>query len=84
VFAPALDAFASRALLYAPSIAALRELSLAGELATSWRSLCASLVHMHVNRMLRTNPRAHELVLYSLLQRAYRSQLARRASTNAD
>jgi hypothetical protein len=32
---------------------------------------------MHVNRMIRSAQRAHELVLYDLLVRLYESQVAR-------
>jgi hypothetical protein len=34
---------------------------------------------MHANRLLRSAQRAHELVLYELLERAYSSQAARRS-----
>ena len=39
--------------------------------------LASSYVHMHVNRLIRSAQRAHELVLYDLLARIYESQLAR-------
>ena len=32
---------------------------------------------MHVNRMIRSSQRAHELVLYDLLRRLYEGQAAR-------
>jgi hypothetical protein len=38
--------------------------------------IAASLAHMHLNRMLRTAAREQELVIYDLLARLYRSQLA--------
>ena len=38
---------------------------------------------MHVNRMLRSAPRAHELVIYDLLARLYESQIARARRTRA-
>ncbi|MCH9687447.1 MAG: lantibiotic dehydratase [Deltaproteobacteria bacterium] len=38
-----------------------------------------SLLHMHCNRVLRAAPRHHELVIYDLLARYYRSELARDA-----
>lgn len=39
--------------------------------------IIGSIAHMHVNRMLRSGGRRHELVLYDLLGRMYRSRLAR-------
>jgi thiopeptide-type bacteriocin biosynthesis protein len=39
--------------------------------------VAASHVHMHCNRMLRSAPRAHELVLYDFLARLYESRAAR-------
>lgn len=40
-------------------------------------SLAGSLSHMHLNRLLRTNPREHEWVLMEFLTRLYDSHLAR-------
>jgi thiopeptide-type bacteriocin biosynthesis protein len=40
-------------------------------------SLAASLSHMHLNRLLRGNPREHEWVLMEFLVRLYESHLAR-------
>jgi thiopeptide-type bacteriocin biosynthesis protein len=39
--------------------------------------VAASHVHMHCNRMMRSAPRAHELVLYDFLARLYESRAAR-------
>jgi hypothetical protein len=39
--------------------------------------LVHSYLHMHVNRMIRTAQRMHELVLYDLLRRHYDAVLAR-------
>jgi thiopeptide-type bacteriocin biosynthesis protein len=57
--------------------AELRELADRGELTVPLTDLAASLVHMHVNRSLRSAQRAHELVLYELLDRLYSSRAAR-------
>jgi thiopeptide-type bacteriocin biosynthesis protein len=40
-------------------------------------SLAGSLAHMHLNRLLRSNPREHEWVLMEFLTRLYESSLAR-------
>jgi thiopeptide-type bacteriocin biosynthesis protein len=38
------------------------------------RDLLGSHIHMHVNRMIRSNPRLHELVLYGILEKYYRKR----------
>ena len=58
--------------------ATLRAAADAGDLEAALPSLTASFVHMHVNRVLASSPRAHELVLYDYLCRQYRSRIRRR------
>ena len=70
-YAPALTALARRSAAILPVAAELRALGLPLD------TLLPSYVHMHVNRMIRSAPRAHELVLYDLLRRHYDSQIAR-------
>jgi thiopeptide-type bacteriocin biosynthesis protein len=48
-----------------------------GELGVPLGELASSLLHMHCNRMLASDHRAHELVLYDFLSRHYASKLAR-------
>jgi thiopeptide-type bacteriocin biosynthesis protein len=55
----------------------LHRLWTAGELTTSPADLASSFVHMHVNRMIRSAARAHELVLYEMLAQVYASRSAR-------
>lgn len=76
-FSPALDAFARRSEQVRPIAAQLRVLAEEGGLDQSLESLASSYIHMHVNRMIRSAARAHELVLYDLLRRHYDGQLAR-------
>jgi len=52
----------------------------AGGLGVSIPDLTASYAHMHLNRLLRSSQRAQEMVIYDLLDRIYRSQLARGAA----
>ncbi len=52
----------------------LHALEAAGELATSLSELAASLVHMHINRVLRSAHRAQELLIYDYLGRLYESE----------
>lgn len=55
---------------------ALRELATSRRLCRSLTELAGSLLHMHVNRLLRAHHRQHEVVLYDLLLRHYRSRRA--------
>lgn len=55
----------------------LCDLSEEGLLTTPLDSIIASLIHMHANRLFRFKARAHELVLYDLLQFHYQSVRAR-------
>jgi thiopeptide-type bacteriocin biosynthesis protein len=59
----------------APTVAALAERERLGQLTLS--SLAPSLVHMHVNRLLRSAHRRQELVLYEFLDRLYHARAAR-------
>ncbi|HEX2832460.1 MAG TPA: lantibiotic dehydratase [Thermoanaerobaculia bacterium] len=69
----------------APIIAELRQAEQAGKLTVPIQQMAPSLVHMHVNRLIRTSPRAHELVLYDLLEGLHTSIAARLAySTGAE
>ena len=48
-----------------------------GRLTVSVLGLAESFLHMHVNRLLVSDHRAQELILYDFLDRLYRSRLAR-------
>lgn len=61
-------------------VAVIRARAAAGQLSVSLDELMSSLLHMQVNRMIRTAPRQEELVLYDFLSRIYRSELARQPS----
>jgi len=60
-----------------PLTCAVRQLAVDGELASTPDEYVASVLHMHLNRWLRSNPRAQELVLYDLLHRLALSRRAR-------
>lgn len=49
----------------------LRELDRLGRLRPSLSNISGSLVHMHINRLVHANQRAHELILYDYLVRWY-------------
>jgi thiopeptide-type bacteriocin biosynthesis protein len=75
--APGLAVLRKRSEESAPAMAELRQLEAAGRLSVPISDLALSFVHMHVNRMIRSAARAHELVIYDLLGRLHESQAAR-------
>jgi thiopeptide-type bacteriocin biosynthesis protein len=70
-------AIAERTHVLQPIVGELEAALAAGRLTTGRDELATALVHMHVNRMLASDQRAQELVLYDFLARSYASQLAR-------
>jgi thiopeptide-type bacteriocin biosynthesis protein len=61
----------------APLVAELRALQSRGQLTVQMDDLVSSYIHMFVNRLIRSDARRHELVLYDLLHRLTVSRLAR-------
>ena len=80
MFAPALAAFARRSEVQRPLGQQLAALAAAGRLTHTPQDLLQSYIHMHVNRLIRSSARLHELVLYDLLRRHYDGQIARKRS----
>jgi thiopeptide-type bacteriocin biosynthesis protein len=74
LLATGLEVLHRRSLQLAPVTDELRRLARDGRLSTPMTHLAASFAHMHANRLLRSAHRAHELVLYELLDRAYRAR----------
>jgi class I lanthipeptide synthase len=74
---PGLERIVARSAANAPIIADLRAAEQRGALSLSIAELTPSYIHMHVNRLIRSAQRAHELVLYDLLVRLYESRQAR-------
>ncbi len=60
-----------------PWLRQLRELDGDGRLTSPLEHIVPSLLHMQVNRLLRSAGRQHEVVLYDFLYRVYRSRAAR-------
>jgi lantibiotic biosynthesis protein len=77
--APGFAILRGRSELNAPLIAELRRLEQEGRLTSTIEQIAPSLVHMHVNRLIRSSQRAHELVLYDLLAGIFDSRAARAA-----
>jgi thiopeptide-type bacteriocin biosynthesis protein len=80
---PALSVLRRRSERIRPVAERLRAAALEGALRVPFGDLCASHVHMHVNRLLHATHRAQELVLYDLLRRHYESAAARSGVTPA-
>jgi lantibiotic biosynthesis protein len=78
--AAGLEALRRRSLQLTPVTAELRRLGQAGRLSATLADIAMSYAHMHVNRLLRSAQRAHELVLYELLDRAYSAQAGRQSA----
>jgi thiopeptide-type bacteriocin biosynthesis protein len=55
----------------------LRALAGEGKLFVDLTELVSSYLHMHVNRLIRSSQRAHEVVLYDFLFRLYEAETAR-------
>ena len=72
--------FESRARRIVSAVRDLHALEEAGLLITDISDLIASYMHMHVNRLIRSSARAHELVLYDFLFNLYDGMLARERS----
>lgn len=75
--APALAVLKRRSERSAPIIAELKDLERAGRLYQTLADLAPSYVHMHINRMIRSAARAHEMVLYDFLYLLHESRAAR-------
>jgi len=75
--AEALALFDRRSRDLAPIVAELGCREAAGLLTPPLREIAASFVHMHVNRVIRSAARAHEMVLYDFLHQLYASREAR-------
>ena len=63
-----------------PLLQKIKILDQNGELDVSLREIVPSFTHMFVNRLLRSEQRAQELVLYDFLRRLYDSQISRNRS----
>lgn len=42
------------------------------------KRILTSLIHMHINRIIKSNPRAHELILYGFFEKHYRQLLGKK------
>lgn len=69
-----------RSAAIAGAVSEVRELAAAGRLEVSLPKLAADLAHMQTNRLLRSAHRAHEMVLYDVLDRLYTARAARARS----
>lgn len=75
--APALAVFRRRSAALRPVVEELHEAAAADRLGLSVPELVPSFAHMFLNRLLRSDPRAHELVIYDFLLRLTHSRRMR-------
>lgn len=64
-------------------VARIRNLHLQNELEVEFNSLISSYIHMMLNRIFKSKQRLHEMVIYSLLYRFYKSEIARKLKTSS-
>jgi thiopeptide-type bacteriocin biosynthesis protein len=76
---PSLAILKTRSDRHAPLLTELRRLEHARRLTLPLTQIAPSLIHMQVNRLIRSAQRPHELVLYDLLTAIYDSRAARAA-----
>ncbi len=74
---PGFALLAARSEKNTPIARALAARAAEGRLTLPIQELAGSLLHMHANRLLRSEQRAQELVLYDFLLRLYESEAAR-------
>lgn len=67
----------ARSVRVAEAVGQLRRLEEVSKLSVPVAELAETYAHMHINRMIRSSQRAHELVIYDYLFRIYESQMAR-------
>jgi len=79
----ALRAFERRSARNRVPCAELQQMAAQGKLTQTLNDLAATYVHMHVNRLIRAEQRAHELVLYDFLNQLYEAKLARKSQSGS-
>lgn len=76
--APGVAIYRARSAALAPIVRDLHRAEESGRLGVPVRTLAGCFIHMHANRLLRSEARAQELALYDFLARLYDGQVARR------
>lgn len=76
-FYPLVEVLQTRSARHASAVTTLLEAQRTGKLSLSLTDLLQSYIHMSVNRLIPSQARFHELVLYDFLYRQYRSEVAR-------
>ena len=61
------------------SIAKIKDLQTTNKLEVEFIGLINSFIHMMLNRIFKSKQRLHEMVIYSLLYRFYKSEMARKS-----
>ena len=69
--------FKERSAKLAPIVYKLAALQDGSSLTSSYSDIVASILHMHINRISKEQPRMHELISYDIIARVYASEIAR-------
>jgi thiopeptide-type bacteriocin biosynthesis protein len=77
------DALARRSVTVSEAIRKLRTLAAENKLEAEVADIAPSFSHMHINRLMRSSQRAHELVLYDFLFQIYDGRMARKTRLEA-
>lgn len=72
------DVLNKRSMLADEAVRKLLKMYKRDQMSVSKNDLLSSLIHMSMNRIFRNNNRLHEMVIYDLLFRHYKSALARK------
>ena len=72
----AVSVFALRSLLLSGTVKNISQLQTSNEATFNFEKFMPHFIHMFLNRMLLSNQRKHELVLYHFLSKYYESQIA--------
>jgi thiopeptide-type bacteriocin biosynthesis protein len=71
------ELFGQRSFAIRENIDRLQDLARTNRLHERLDSLLGSYIHMHINRLMRSDPNQYEVVLYEFLRRLYNEQSAR-------
>jgi lantibiotic biosynthesis protein len=82
VITEGLQALSRRSAAVAPLIQEMHELQVRRELSCPLEQIVHSLIHMFLNRLMRSSQRLQEMVVYEFLARLYDSEVARRKDSS--
>jgi thiopeptide-type bacteriocin biosynthesis protein len=78
----AIRALFERSRCMVPLVHEINNLNKQGDLEITMANLLGSLIHMIVNRVITSQPRLHEMIIYDFMSRLYKSTIAIAKQTN--